>query len=98
MDGEYLLQKDFVNSRILLSGATNSTEDEETEEEDKESSSTKLTIDTAISRYKQNNYTKTVHCGREMSIIWMILKGRHIHICLIDYIRMPRGMNYGHIV
>jgi len=60
------LQKDFVNSRILLSGATNSTSTEETEEEDKESSSTKLTIDTAISRYKHNNFTKTVHCGREM--------------------------------
>jgi len=58
-------RKDFVNSRIvLLSGATNSTSTEE-EEEDKESS-TKITIDTAISRYKHNNYTKTVHCGREM--------------------------------
>jgi len=57
-------RKDFVNSRIvLLSGATNSTSTED--EEDKESS-TKLTIDTAISRYKHNNYTKTIFCGREM--------------------------------
>ena len=59
-------REDFVNSRIvLLSGSTNSTSTEEEEEEDKVSS-TKHTIDTAISRYKHNNYTKTVHCGREM--------------------------------
>jgi len=61
---------DFVNSRIvLLSGSTNSTstdEEEEEEEEDGEDSPTKITIDTAISRYKHNNYTQTVHCGREM--------------------------------
>jgi len=58
-------REDFVNSRIvLLSGSTNSTSSEE--EEEAEESSTKLTIDTAISRYKHNNYTKTVHCGREM--------------------------------
>jgi len=58
-------REDFANSRIvLLSGTTNSTSTDE-EEEDKESS-TKLTIDTVISRYKHNNYSKTVHCGREM--------------------------------
>jgi len=58
--------------------------------------STKLTIDTAISRYKHNNYTKTAHCGGEMFNNMDDIEEYDTY--MPDRLLLNADMNYGHIV